>query len=45
LKFTLGTAKEVKYWAGMALHEKDVDPDKCKELFFKARGVLRDLYS
>jgi hypothetical protein len=45
LKFTLETVMEVKYWAGKVLHEKDVGPEKCKELFFKARGVLRDLYS
>lgn len=45
LRFTLETAKEVRNWAGMVLHEKPVPPDKCKELFFKARGVLKDLYS
>lgn len=45
LKFTLGQANEVKYWAGQALHEKPVKAEKCKELFVKARGVLGDLYS
>ena len=45
LKFTLDTTKDIRFWAGMALHQKDIGPEKCKELFFKARGVLRDLYS
>lgn len=45
LQFTLDFAKEIMKWAGIALHEKDVDSEKCKELFFKARGVLQDLYS
>lgn len=45
LRFTLDAAKEIKYWAGKVLHEKDISSDKCKELFFKARGVLGDLYS
>jgi hypothetical protein len=44
-KFTLEATKEIKYWAGMALHEKAVDSEKCKELFFKSRGVLKELYS
>lgn len=45
LKGSLGDANEIRGWAVIALHQKPIEAERCKELFFKARGVLRDLYS
>jgi hypothetical protein len=45
LSITLDTAWQVAKSANIVLHEKEINSEKCKELFFRARGVLRDLYS
>jgi hypothetical protein len=47
LDVTLTHAEQIRNRAGKALHRRDNDlrSDECKDLFLKARGVLRDLYS
>jgi hypothetical protein len=42
---TLSDADEVRRKANAAAHETAPDPEMCKDLFIKARGVLRELYS
>jgi hypothetical protein len=45
LNFTLNTAREISKAAGTVLHAREISAEKCKEMFFKARGVLKDLYA
>jgi len=50
LKPTLDDANEIRIRANITIHpssvdEKKLDADQCKALFFKTRGVLRELYS
>lgn len=45
LQATLDDADEVRRIAKDAVHQRAPDPEICKELFIKTRGVLKELYS
>ncbi len=45
LQPTLDDADEVRRIAKDAVHQTAPDPEICKELFIKMRGVLKELYS